>query len=97
MWQATVTKARKAWQTVKECACGLFVAALQLTSRPMPKRKQCPICYIAHNEEDAVCASCGPMVALCEAWLVVRGVLEAGAVIVGGALLALAIWAVVAS
>ena len=78
------------WQNIKEIACGLAVAALQLTSKPMPKRKQCLGCLSAHHNAGLYCA-------VCETALVVHAVLEAGAVIVGGALLALAIWAVVAS
>lgn len=78
------------WQNIKEIAAGLFVAALQLTSRPMPKRRQCLGCLSAHHNAGLYCAAC-------EAGLVLHAVLEAGVVIVGGALLALAIWAVVAS
>ena len=75
------------WQNLRETMAGLFVAALQLTSKPMPRRQQCLGCLRAHHHGGVYCAACSAVL-----WLVTAGEIAIGCVVL--AAFTLGLWMV---
>lgn len=75
------------WQNLKEIAAGAFVAVLQLTSKPMPRRQQCLGCLRAHHHGGVYCAACSAGL-----WLVTAVEILIGCVVL--AALTLELWMV---